>query len=442
MDFGGSNEEFATLGPGRALLHLLLRRGLGRDHRDQRSSPVLEQWAQGSFVASPTVGTRGCAMLNVAIHDAVNATLGGPDHPYLSGVASPGGDTRAAASAAAHNVLVSLNPANAATYDAALAGSLALIPGGPAKTNGIATGAAYAAAIIANRTGDGSTATVPYTPSGLPGRWAPTPPAFAPAATPQWGAVKPFVMASGDQFRPGPPPALNSAAYATAYNEVKELGAAASATRTPDQTASAQFWGFAGGATWLQIGLNVAEDEGLDTIGFARLFALLTTATADSYIAGWDTKFSYDFWRPVTAIPQAETDGNPSTIGDPTWLPLNGTPPHPSYLSTLSTSSTAATMILLDLVGDEAFCSTLGANTRCFDSLEAAALDAGSSRIWGGIHYSFDNLAGAELGRQIARLELEGPAFSPVPESPSWALVLSALALTLALRRPRRQQIV
>lgn len=169
------------------------------------SDPIL-YWnnvAQGAFVASPTVGTRGFAMLNVAMHDAVNATLGGPNHPYLSGVASPGGDTRAAASEAAHNTLVNLNPANAATYDAALAGSLALIPDGPAKTNGIATGAAYAAAIIANRTGDGSTATVPYTPSGLPGRWAPTPLAFAPAATPQWGSVKPFVMASGDQFRPG-----------------------------------------------------------------------------------------------------------------------------------------------------------------------------------------------------------------------------------------------
>ncbi len=407
------------------------------------SDPIL-YWnnvAQGSYVASPTVGTRGFAMLNIAMHDAVNATLGGPHHPYLAGVAAPGGDTRAASSQAAHDVLVNLNPANAATYDAALAGSLALVANGPAKTDGIATGTAYAAAIIANRTGDGSTATVPYTPSGLPGRWAPTPPAFAPAATPQWGSVKPFLMASGDQFRPGPPPALDSTEYAAAYNDVKEMGSAVSTTRTSDETASAQFWAPAGAATWLQIGLNVAEDEGLETIEFARLFALLTTAAADSYIAGWDTKYLYDFWRPVTAIRQGGSDGNASTIGDSTWTPLNVTPPHPSYLSTLSTSSTAASMILLALIGNEPFCSTIGVNTRCFDGLESAALDAGSSRIWGGIHYSFDNLAGAELGRQIGLLDLEGLAFSPVPEPTSWALLLGALALMVTLRRPRPQQI-
>ena len=133
-------------------------------------------------------------------------------------------------------------------------------------------------------------------------------------------------------------------------------------------------------------------------------------------------------------------DGNASTIGDSTWLPLNSTPPHPSYLSTLSTSSTAVSMILLDLIGDEPFCSTIGVNTRCFDGLAAAALDAGSSGLWGGIHYSFDNLAGAELGRQIALLDLEGVAFSAVREPASWALLLGAVALMGTLRRPRRRQ--
>ena len=177
-----------------------------------------------ALVSSPTVNTRGYAMVDVAIHDVVKATLGNPDKRYLGNIITPGGDTRAAASVAARNVLVSLNPAKTAEFDAALTASLALIPDCAAKTNGMATGALMAAAAIANRAADGSTAVVAYTPSGLVGRWEPTPPGLAPAALPQWGAVTPWIMTSGDQFQPGPPPALSSVAYAAALNEVKDIG--------------------------------------------------------------------------------------------------------------------------------------------------------------------------------------------------------------------------
>jgi len=230
------------------------------------SDPIL-YWNQTmvGLVGGPAPAQpRVYAMVNIAMHDAVNAAVGRPNGSYLKGVGVSGGDTRAAASQAARNVLVALDPANTAQYDAALAASLALVLDGPAKTAGVANGAAHAAAILAKRAADGSADSFPHVPGGDPGDWRPTPPGFAPGALPHWGGVDPFLMTSGDQFRPPPPPALDSAEYAAAYNEVKEIGALGSATREDDQTASALFWDAANGSPWLRIGLLVGEDEALD----------------------------------------------------------------------------------------------------------------------------------------------------------------------------------
>ena len=196
---------------------------------------------------------------------------------YLTGVSAPGGDSRAAASQAAHDVLVFLNPAGTANYDAALTASLALVSDSTARSNGVATGSAYAAAIIAARISDGAAvaASTPYVPGSDPGDWRPTPPGNLAAALPGWGAVTPFLMTSGDQFRAGPPPALDSAEYAAAYNQVMAIGSAGSLTRTADQTAAALFWAGAGGTSWIQIGVDPAADEGLSTLQNAQLFALL-----------------------------------------------------------------------------------------------------------------------------------------------------------------------
>lgn len=387
------------------------------------------------------VQARAYAMVNIAMHDAVNATRGNPNRSYLSGVVNFGGDSRAAAAQAAHDVLVALNPVNTVQYDTALANSLALVGNGTAKTNGIATGSAYAAAIIANRVGDGSTVVASYTSTNLPGDYRLTP-GVAAAALPAWGNVRPFILSAGDlaNVDPGPPPALTSATYAAAYNEVKEIGSLTSLTRTGDQTASALFWDISNGGTWIRAGLTIAEDEGLDTLGFASVFAALSTGIADSSIAIFDAKYDYRLWRPITAIQNGGIDGNPATDPDATWTSLFAAPGHPSYISGHSGISAVSSSILQSFFGnDEAFTFSIGGDTRSFTSLSQAELDAANSRLWGGIHFRFDNDAGLALGRQVGVRVLRNSAFQAVPEPSSWALIITGFAIAgLGLRaRPR-----
>lgn len=393
-----------------------------------------------TFGGSPLTQSRAVAMLNTAMYDAVNRTYNGAGNYYNQGVIAPGGDVRAAASMAAHNVMVAIDPSHALAYDAALTSSLALVNAGAAKDNGTATGAAYAAAMLAARQNDGSTAIVPYTPGTLPGQWRPTPPAQAPAAAPQWAKVTPFLMASGDQFRAAPPPTLTSAEYTAAYNEVKAIGAINSVTRTADQTASALFWDTSNGLTWIRIGVDIIADDGLSTLENARVMAKLSTAIADLFISVWDTKYTYNFWRPVTAIREGDTDGNADTEADASWSPLFGTPAHPSYASAHSIQSAAAAAVLLDLVADQAFCNTIGPDTRCFTGIAQAAQDAADSRLWGGIHWRFDNEAGLAAGGEIGRWTLAQNAFNAVPEPASWALMIVGFCLIgTTLRRARVQ---
>lgn len=263
-------------------------------------------WTQlmySGVTGSPPAQARSAAMVEIAMHDAVSAALAHPDVSYIQGVSASGGDVRAAAAQAAHDVLVALYPAKAAQYDAALQSSLALVSDAGARTAGATTGAAYAAAMLQSRTGDGSaTAQFAYTPGTDPGDWQPTTPG-AVAALPGWGDVKTFLMTSGDQFRAPPPPDLTSAEYAAAFQEVKEIGSAGSQLRTADQSAAAKFWEASTGVTWLQIATELAAGQGgMSTLEYSRLFASLGTGLADAFIAGFDTKYAYDFWRPQTAI--------------------------------------------------------------------------------------------------------------------------------------------
>jgi membrane-associated phospholipid phosphatase len=271
------------------------------------------------------------------------------------------------------------------------------------------------------RSTDGSDAPGHYTPGSDPGDWQPTPrpnpnapPAELPglpALAPQWPSVTPFAMTSGSQFRPAPPPALDSAEYAAAFNEVKDLGRADSTTRTAEQKQIAQFWNDGLGTAfamgyWNRIAGQVATDQGLNLVQDARLFALLNIAEADAQIACWDAKYTYNLWRPVTAIRAADTDGNPGTEPDATWTPLLVTPNFPSYTSAHSTLSGAGAEVLAALFGDS-YHFTVGADglpgvTRSFDSFEAAAAEAGRSRIYGGIHYQFDNANGQAVGAEVA----------------------------------------
>ena len=380
---------------------------------------------------------RVMAMLNTAMHDAVNRTYNGANTYYLSGVAAPGGNVRAAVAEAAFGVLSTVNAANAATYQAARDASLALVMNGTAKTNGMATGAAYAAAMLLNRQADGSGAMLPYVPGSNPGDWRPTPPGFGNAAIPHYKNVTPFLMSAPSQFRPGPPPALNSAEYAAAYNEVKEIGSLTSATRTADQTSSALFWDISSGTTWHRIAVDLIADDGRSTLENARIMAKTSAAIADSLIAGWDSKYTYNLWRPVTAIREGDTDGNDATEQDANWNSLFAAPAHPTYLSTHSLQSGAASAALLGLGIDEAFTGTIGTDSRMFTGLGQAALDAANSRLWGGIHFRFDNDIGLATGQAIGGFALAQDAFNAVPEPASWALMIAGFGFVGAAMRRR-----
>jgi hypothetical protein len=265
---------------------------------------------------------------------------------------------------------------------------------------------------------DGNDAIVSYSPSGEFGYWQPTPPAFAPALLPQWPYVLPFAMTSGDQFRVGPPPAFTS--QADAYDEVLRLGRSDSSERTPDQTLISYFWEDGPGTAtppghWQVIAQQLAERFHNDLVESARLFALLSIVQADAVILCWDNKYYYDHLRPYTAITsEADDDGNPDTEADPGWSSLIPTPPFPTYTSGHSTFSGGTSRLLARFFGrdDIAFSApspdpqrwpnVLPGVVRSWNSLSSAAEEAGQSRIYGGIHWQYDNQGGLESGRDLA----------------------------------------
>lgn len=267
------------------------------------------------------------AMVQGAVYDAVNAIDGG-HQPYLVAPAANGSESKpAAAASAAHDVLVSIFPAQAATLDGQLAASLAAIPDGTAETAGVAIGQAAAAAMLAARTNDGRFGPSIAVPGQNPGEWRPTPPAFASDPASWVANVKPFLLPSGDVFRSDGPNALTSTAYADDFAEVKSLGSATSTTRTADQTDATIWWQDHGVALWNRMLRNVIVGQGLDIVDAARLLAMTDLAGADALISCWNDKYYWNFWRPISAIREADTDGNPATVADPTWSPLIATPP-------------------------------------------------------------------------------------------------------------------
>lgn len=363
----------------------------------------------------PPLAMRVMAMQSIAVYDALAAIQGTP--AYLVGFAAePGSSADAAAAAAAHRVISALYPAQRALLDAALANSLAAIPDGTGKTAGIALGRSMADQILALRAKDGALVLRDYRgDASALGVWRPTSPLYLSADQPDWGAVEPFALTAGDQFRAPAPYALDSADYARQLEEVRLLGAANSTQRTADQTQQALFWADGAGSTtppghWNEIAAQIAQAQGLGTAASARLFAQLNVALADAAIAAWDTKYTYNTWRPVDAIHEADRDGNPATQVDPDWRPLLITPPHPDYVSGHSTFSAAAATVLIATFGDNVAFSTTSATlpgvTRSFTSFTQAAEEAGKSRIYGGIHTQGANDAGKAIGTQVAGVVL------------------------------------
>jgi len=373
------------------------------------SADVITDWNNAALDAiradrtAPPIASRSLAIAHVAIFDAVNG-IARTHEPYLvpSAVATSASRV-AAATAAAHQALLSLFPNHIATFDTLHAAILAGIPNGPQKTNGITWGEFVASQILAARANDGSTAIVqPPGGSGV-GVWIPTPPAFLPYLLPQWGFVAPFAMSSSSQFRPPGPPALDSQRYAADYEEVKQLGAAVGSTRTEEQTEIALFWADGAGTEtppghWNSIAQIIGAARGTTLEENSRLFALLNIAMADAAICSWDAKYTYHFWRPVTAIAFAEPQLN--------WMSFIVTPPFPDYTSGHSTFSAAAATVIPLFFGTEDLPFTTRSDFlpdvyRTFSTCMDAAEEAAASRIYGGIHFRSASEDGLQSGSSI-----------------------------------------
>jgi hypothetical protein len=380
----------------------------------------------------PLHESRMYAMVHLAIHDALNA-IDRQFRPYVPGPRGPRtASPEAAVAAAAHDVLVALVaqvpanfqscvPVSVAGVEADYAAALATIPDGPSKTDGVAVGQAAATRILALRSGDGSD--IPLLdltyPEGVqPGDYRHTAPFTTFVLAPGWAAVTPFVLKAPNQFRPGPPPVLTDSSYATVFNEVKGLGGNGTTTpsgRTADQTEIAQFWVESPTLQWNRIARSVSDRGRLGLWRSARLYALLDMSLVDAVIASWDAKYGYNRWRPITAIQNADIDGNTNTAGDPSWTPLVITPPFPEYDSVHAVQSGAAADVLKRLLGTDTTsfttCSTtMPAGSTCddptpklrlFSGFTQAARESGLAQLLAGSNFRTAVDEGLRHGRKI-----------------------------------------
>jgi PAP2 superfamily protein len=352
--------------------------------------------------------TRTYALMHAAIYDAVNAIDGG-HAPYKveAPTAAFQASEEAAVATAGHDVLLALYPAFQTQLDAQLQQELAPIADGQNKSDGIAIGKFVAAHLLALRADDGRFPTPgAYVPNGQPGNYQLTPPNLAPAQFTQWSKTTPWALIAANQFRPVAPPTLTSDRYTNDFKEVKGIGFIDSTTRTDDQTQIAKFWNGAIQNYWNEITQTAVVAHQLNLEDSARVFALVNLGLADSVIAFYDAKYVYQLWRPVTAVRNADNDGNNDTDGDPNWLPLNTkTAPDPSYPGAHSTISFTAAQVLRSFFGDQfdfaVTSEVLPGVERDFHSFSAAAEEAGLSRIYAGQHFRFDHEAGRALGSKV-----------------------------------------
>jgi len=389
-----------------------------QDSAAKSVNPVV-QWNRTLLVIVRTPGaqpatvhpTRSFAIMHAAIYDAVNA-IDRTHEPYLVRLTAVPrvASQDAAAASAAHEVLVSLYPKFQTLLDAQLQQSLSSIHDGQDQAEGIAIGKTVADQILALRSNDGSNAPpVPFVFGSAPGDYQSTPPNFPkqPQFT-HWSHVTPFALERANQFRPGPPPALTSDSYSDVFNEVKSLGIAGSTSSTPDQALTGRFWNGAIQNYWNEITQTATLRHELTTAQSARLFALLNFSLADGVIAFYDAKYTYNFWRPVTAIREAATDANPETLPDPNWLPeVGNTTPDPSYPGAHAVISAAGASVLISFFGKNHFDFTVTSEVlagvdRSFTSFSAADKEATLSRIFAGVHFRSDLTTGQKLGREVA----------------------------------------
>ena len=348
--------------------------------------------------------TRSMAIMNVSMADAVNSVENRYSRFTPELPSDPNASSEAAAAAAARDILMRQSPGQKAKIDEAYAASLAKVPDGPARAAGISLGEKVAAAVFTERQNDQTNLPDTYRPIATPGVWVPTtPPLF-----PQYATAKPWGMDSASQFRPGPPPALNSALYARDYNETKDFGGVKSTKRTDAQSDAVRFWTQINlGPAWFQAAAQVSDRKNLSLSDKARVFALMSMALANCFIVDWDAKFTYNFWRPITAIRNGDQDGNDATERDAAWQPLNATPMHPEYPSQAGINAGAASGVLEAIFGKEpeGFVATDINDARLsrqFASFAQMDQEHKEVRIWGGIHFRNSLEVGDVMGKKIA----------------------------------------
>ena len=375
---------------------------------------VTDANARAADIASKYPGTppavRIMAIVQASVFEAVNSITGRYAPLRAKITAAPGSSVDAAVAAATRASLSKLMPALQAAIDADYQAALAPLPDGPARANGIAVGEQAAAAILAWRSEDGAAGPDQYRPHAAPGVYVPT---LLPAV-PHWGKRKPWVLGSGDQFRPAAPPALTSETWARDYNEVKAIGSKNSTQRTPEQTAIAKFWEATAPAVYWPVARSVGNGPGRDVTANARLLALAGMAMDDALIAVFDAKYTYNLWRPITAIRNGDNDGHDATERDAAWTPFIDTPMHPEYPCAHCIVSASLGAVLEAEIGGgptpklSSASSTAGGAVRTWNSVGEFTREVAVARIYDGVHYRNSSEVGTAMGKKIGELVAKG----------------------------------
>ena len=397
------------LNPGLWILAALLLTAVPTAHADV----ITDANARAAEITSRHPATpfsvRMMAIVQVSVFESVNAITGRYPASRVQMTPTPGASVDAAVAAATRTALLKLMPAQQAAVEADYQALLAAVPDGPAKTRGIAVGEQAANAVVASCANDGSVAPDQYRPSTVVGVYVPT----VLPAVPHWGKRTPWVMDSPAQFRPGPPPALTSATWARDYNEIKALGSRNSTQRTPEQTAIAKFWEATAPAVYWPVARSVASVPGRDVTDNARLLAVAAMAMDDGLIAVFDAKYTYNLWRPVTAIRNGDLDGNDATAPEPGWTPFIDTPMHPEYPCAHCIVSASLGAVLQAEIGAgpapklSSTSSTAGGAMRTWSSVDEFTQEVAVARILDGVHYRNSTEIGSAMGKKIGELAVQ-----------------------------------
>jgi len=384
-----------------AILAALILLGAASAHADV----VTDANAKAADIASKhpatPIAVRTMAIVQVSVFEAVNAITGRYPEHRVQITAAPGASADAAVAAATRTVLLKLIPVQQAAIETDYQAALKAVPDARSKADGIAVGEQAAAAVVASCADDGAVAPDTYRPHATPGVYVPT---LLPAV-PHWGKRRPWVMTSGDQFRPGPPPSLSSDTWKRDYSEIKALGAKNSTQRTPEQTAIARFWEATAPAVYWPVARSVAGAPGRDATENARLLAVAAMAMDDALIAVFDAKYAYNLWRPITAIRNAEGDAR-----DPGWTPFIDTPMHPEYPCAHCIVSGALGAVLAAEIGAgpapklSSASTTAAGAVRTWASVDDFVQEVAVARIYDGVHYRNSTEVGTAMGKKIGEL--------------------------------------